>query len=668
MRIQPQHEPLAAKSGSSTPASSLVLVVDDEKSHRDLLSKALAGTCRVCAVASVDEALAEARRTPPATVILDYQMPQTNGIEGLKKLRELYPALPVVILTGHADLEIARKAIHLGAVEYMLKPFELNDLISVVSRNIQTADYSHQPRHQLATLEPTPHFTRRQHELVDLWRGGMPTVHAENRMVLNLESGQRIEAKVLRLSRHLVQVELYDPTQELESGLALKSVQVWVGEQLAYDGSGKLNSVISTGSNRVGEIDLHGDWIKSGLTPQASQPQALDEAAQGFIDRWRATRNITAEFRLAVADAAAFLGELSGWLDGLELSWHHTTGHGHTVSRETLERLLRVLTPAMNRAFEAFEAQAGSVSEELMSLHAEYVRASLHPIMLCAPFIHRCFTKPLGYPGDFGVMNRMLDDPFEGKSLFARMINAWVIRSAAGDAYRHRVSHLVGVLRREVTRVSTHSGRPTRVLSLGCGAARETQHFVRHDPLSEQAEFTLLDFNPDTIRHAQSKIEAAMTDGGRHVNVNVREFSVHQMLAHGSRLVTQPRLMRSGFLQRGHYDVIYCAGLFDYLSDRVCKRLLEIFWHMAAPGAVMVVSNFAPSNPIKGFMDYVLDWRLIYRDEPTVASLAVDESYGAVSQTMYSPDGVEIFLTMRKPVDAPFIPDDRQTSTAPRPS
>ncbi|HSJ04964.1 MAG TPA: hypothetical protein VK956_20995, partial [Verrucomicrobium sp.] len=121
--------------------------------------------------------------------------------------------------------------------------------------------------------------------------------------------------------------------------------------------------------------------------------------------------------------------------------------------------------------------------------------------------------------------------------------------------------------------------------------------------------------------------------------------------------------LRSGLLQRGHYDVIYCAGLFDYLSDRVCKRLLEIFWHMAAPGAVIVASNFAPSNPIKGFMDYVLDWRLLYREEATVRALAVGDDLGAQTKTMVSPDGVEIFVTMRKPVDGAPVTDDRQAST-----
>lgn len=668
MRIQPQHEPQAAKGGLAKPSSSLVLVVDDEKSQRDLLSKTLSGTCRVMAVASVDEALAEARRTPPATVILDYEMPRTNGIEGLKKLRELYPGLPVVILTGHGDLDVARQAIQLGAVEYMLKPFELHDLISVVSRNISLADYSHRPGVQLPDHALPPADLRRQPAIVDLWRGGMPTVHSENRLAAVLASGQRFEAKVLRLNRHIVQVELYDPTQEVTPGTAITSLQVWVGEQLAYDGPGHINGIIPTGVSRVAEISVQGDWIHTSLPAKAIQPQGLEEAAQGFIDRWRATQNITPPFRLAVADAKAFLIELGGWLDGLELSWHHHGMPEGQVNRETLERLLRILTPAMNQAFAAFEKEAAEVPEPLLSLHAEYVRSGLHPLMLCSPFIHRCFTKPLGYPGDFGVMNRMLDDPFEGASLFAKLINAWVIRSAAGDAYRHRVTHLVGVLRREVSRVVAECGGPARVLSLGCGAARETQHFVRHDALSEHAQFTLMDFNPDTVQHAQSRIELAMQEAHRKVSVNVREFSVHQMLAHGSRLVTNPKLLRSGFLQRAHYDVIYCAGLFDYLSDRVCRRLLEIFWHLAAPGAVIVASNFAHSNPIKGFMDHVLDWRLLYRDEPTVRSLAVDEHYGAESHTMYSPDGVEIFLTMRKPVDASFISDDRSGTTALRPS
>lgn len=616
-------------------AKDLVMVVDDEASQRELLKAVLSGTYDVIAVPSVAEALLTADRTPPALVIMDYAMPEMTGLEGLGRFKAVHSDVPVVILTGHSDLDLARSAIQEGAVEFVLKPFQPTDLLAMVGRCIGRPQ---KPGDEASEISYS--IQRRLAGSVDLWRSRLPTVPSENRVAVTFVSGEMVEAKVLRLSRGLVHAEVYDPNLSLETGIPLGKVEVWVGGELAYSGSAKLSNIIATGVNRICEFAMEGEW-SVGMTVAGG----IEAEARGFIQRWETTRRIIPGFMLAVADAAAFLTELRGWIEGLELTWTYKNNDAN----EMLERLLAVVKPAMDRAFAAFEAEAALVPKSLMGLHAEYLRASLHPILLCAPFIHRCFTKPLGYPGDYGVMNRMLDDPFEGDGLFARILNAWVIRSAAGDAYRHRVYYLDNLLGEQMKRVTKQHGRQCRVLSLGCGAAREVQKFVRDEPGCDKVSFTLLDFSADTVRHAQERIREIAVAEKRSVSLSAVEFSVQQMLAAGSRLLSHPDQMRSGMLERGRYDVIYCAGLFDYLSERVCKRLLEIFWALAAPGATIVVSNFAPANPIKGFMDYVLDWRLIYRDAQEVRALAVDDSLQPKVETFEAVGGVEIFLRMEKP-------------------
>lgn len=631
---------------SELPASRpLVLIVDDDRAQRDLLTAVLSPAFQVDTAASVGEAVIKSELNPPALVIMDYAMPLASGIEGLKRLREIYPQLSVVILTGHADLEIAREAIQMGAVEYILKPIEPTDLVSIVMR--LTVGDAQQGEVPTAPLSDVPYaLQRRLSANVDLWRSRLPTIPSENRLVIGLESGRSVEARVLRLGRNTVQAEIYDSIVELEPGCSLERLQVWVGEELAYDGPAKLSKVISGGLNRICDISMSGDWCTRPPETNEGRRQRLEEEARGFISRWNNTRGIRPQFMLAVAGAEAFLRDLRDWLTKLELTW---AGKGSGEELAALHDLLNTITPVMNEAMAPFEAEARRVPEELMGIHAEYLRTSLHPLLLCSPFVHRCFTKPLGFPGDYGIMNRMLDELFEGEGLFARIINAWVISSAAGDAYRHRVHFLEGVLRAETARVRADEGRVCQVLSLGCGAAREVQHFVKLEPQSEHTSFTLLDFSTDAIQHARDRIAAAAVASGRSTSVTAVEFSVQQMLAAGGRLLGNPSRQHAGMLQRGRYDVIYCAGLFDYLSDRICKRLLEIFWVLGSPGATIVTSNFAPANPIRAFMDYVLDWRLIYRDESTVRSLALDDALKPESRTIPAPGGVEVFLQMRKP-------------------
>lgn len=618
----------------------MLLVVDDEKAQRDLLSQVLT-SYEVKAVDSVAAALKEAAKAVPSAVIMDYSMPDANGIEGLKELRKLHPHVPVIMLTGHAELEVAREAIQLGAVEYMIKPFEPADLISVVARCTTTAG-------RAATAEVPHSAHRRVASNIDLWRSRLPTVASENRIVATLDEEHKMEAKVLRLSQNSVQAEVYDSTLSLETRRKISRLQIWVGDQAAYDGAAQLVNVITTGVSRICEFKLGGDWIQSDKAGPASASRQIEGATQEFISKWHASRDIRPAFKLAVAEAVDFLTELRAWLEGQELLWRRSSGGGKDLSRKKLDQLMGQIAPEMDQAFALFEAEAARIPHVLMGLHAEYFRACLDPLLLCAPFIHRCYTKPLGYPGDYGMMNMMLGDPFQGNSLYAKIVNAWVILSAAGDAYRHRVVYLEKVLHEEVARVQA-DGRTCRILSLGCGAAREVQQFILNDPLSEKCSFTLLDFSPDTIAYATAQIAAAKTSTGRETEVQTHEFSVQQMLARGGRMIANPRLARSGPLERGKYDILYCAGLFDYLSERVCSRLLEIFWELAAPGAALVASNFNPVNPIRGFMDYALDWRLIYREEDEVRALAVHETEGSSPQTFRSPDRVEVFLRMRKP-------------------
>ncbi len=637
---------LLTETDELTKPKDLILVVDDEKAQRDLLIAVLGGAYEVIAVPTVAQALIKAEHTPPALVIMDYSMPEESGIEGLRRMREIYPHLPILMLTGHTDLDVAKTAISMGAVEYVLKPFEPSDLLSVIARSIMTAKTrTENPAVPLAEVSYSTQ--RRMAANVDLWRSRLPTVPSENRLTAVLESGRSVEAKVLRLSRNSVQAEVYDPAFWMETGQSVTSLQVWLGGEQAYSGGGQLGGIVTTGPSSICEFSLQGEWAMASAEAGGSIFNVVS-GAQEFVARWRDKDQIKPSFKLAISEIAALLMELRDWLGGIENSVRLQGVAGEDYDRATVEQLYQEVSPSLSAAFRVFEEEARSVPDALIGLYAEHVRAILHPLVLCAPFVHRSFTKPLYYPGDYEVMNFMLGDPFQGNSLYARIFNAWVVRSGACATYRFRVDYLEERLREESRRVVSQLGRPCRVLSLGCGAAPEVQRFIMNDRLSSETSFTLLDFSADTLKYTRERISAAKAIANREVATHVQEFSVQQMLAHGTRLLSNHSLEQSGLLQRGHYDLVYCAGLFDYLSDRICERLLNIFWELAAPGAAVVATNFAPPNPMHAFMDYVLDWRLLHRGEPLVRSLAVKDESCPSPRTDLSPGGVEVFLRMRR--------------------
>ncbi|MFC1479701.1 sigma-54-dependent transcriptional regulator [Planctomycetota bacterium] len=113
--------------------SSDVLVVDDEIRYRDLYTRTLESIgLPVRTASSAEEALAQIVAEPPGLVVSDVRMPGESGIELLRSAREKIPELPFLLVTAYADVRDAVTALKLGAVDYLAKPVDLDELIAAV--------------------------------------------------------------------------------------------------------------------------------------------------------------------------------------------------------------------------------------------------------------------------------------------------------------------------------------------------------------------------------------------------------------------------------------------------------------------------------------------------------------------------------------------------------
>ena len=139
----------------------LILVIDDEQAIRRLLRTTLkAHDYDVAEAATGQDGLISAASRPPDMIVLDMNLPDINGIEVLKKLREWYER-PVMVLSVVNDEETIVKALDLGADDYLTKPFGVPELLArlrVCFRHIspETAD----PVFKSGTL--TVDFTKRE--------------------------------------------------------------------------------------------------------------------------------------------------------------------------------------------------------------------------------------------------------------------------------------------------------------------------------------------------------------------------------------------------------------------------------------------------------------------------------------------------------------------------
>jgi len=119
-----------------------VLIVDDERDICELVSGILSDSGYATRTASdSDKALNEIAKRCPSLVLLDIwlQGSRLDGLEVLKLLKERLPNLPVVIISGHGNLETAVSAIKIGAYDYIEKPFKSDRLLLVIQRAIENS-------------------------------------------------------------------------------------------------------------------------------------------------------------------------------------------------------------------------------------------------------------------------------------------------------------------------------------------------------------------------------------------------------------------------------------------------------------------------------------------------------------------------------------------------
>ena len=182
--------------------SETVWIVDDDRSIRWVLEKALQqeGLNTQC-FDSADGVLNRLTRQQPDVIISDIRMPGTSGLDLLAEIRQMHPRLPVIIMTAHSDLDSAVASYQGGAFEYLPKPFDVDEAVSLVKRaNLHAQE-------QLRQAEPEPQL--RSPEIIgeapamqEVFRAIGRLSHSNITVLINGESGTGKELVAHALHRH----------------------------------------------------------------------------------------------------------------------------------------------------------------------------------------------------------------------------------------------------------------------------------------------------------------------------------------------------------------------------------------------------------------------------------------------------------------------------------
>ena len=155
--------------GNDGAKDTIVYVIDDDESARHSLEFLLdVAGIRVRSFPSADAFL---RSSPPLTgacVITDVRMPGTSGVELAAKMSQLDAAVPVIVITGHADVPLAIQAMKAGAADFIEKPFDDKVLLAAIRNALaRRGEYDEAQAYRREVLERVETLSTREREVVD---------------------------------------------------------------------------------------------------------------------------------------------------------------------------------------------------------------------------------------------------------------------------------------------------------------------------------------------------------------------------------------------------------------------------------------------------------------------------------------------------------------------
>ena len=230
---------------------------------------------------------------------------------------------------------------------------------------------------------------------------------------------------------------------------------------------------------------------------------------------------------------------------------------------------------------------------ELQRFRKTCQRHPLHARVLEDPFTRRAFEKPRGYAGDAVMLDYIYRPKALKLSELGIALHGATTSAGAARSIRWRRSHLAARLLDGMAQ-----NTKLRALSVASGHLRELD-IVSAATHRRNLEIVALDQDGESLEEAISG----------YPQFDIRP--VNQSIAY---------LFRAKL--PGPFHLIYSAGLFDYLADRTATALIEALVSRLHPEGTMILGNYTPTTDGRGYMEGMMDWRLIYRDASDLMRLA----------------------------------------------
>jgi RNA polymerase sigma factor (sigma-70 family) len=159
----------------TSAASDTVFIVDDDEGVRDAIEDLLNSVgLRTQCYGTAEEFLSSKRPDGPSCLVLDVRLPGISGLDFQRELDSAGLLLPIIFITAHADIPMTVKAMKLGAVEFLTKPFREQDLLDAIQQALQRDRANREERREIEILRRRfDALTPREREVMSLVVSGM---------------------------------------------------------------------------------------------------------------------------------------------------------------------------------------------------------------------------------------------------------------------------------------------------------------------------------------------------------------------------------------------------------------------------------------------------------------------------------------------------------------
>jgi hypothetical protein len=273
---------------------------------------------------------------------------------------------------------------------------------------------------------------------------------------------------------------------------------------------------------------------------------------------------------------------------------------------------------------------------ELLQAAKEFTEHVLTPEFMAGHIWNRSYNKPLGYPGDFRVMNRVYGWVPQGATVYDKLVDRIGLEVAECIATR---MVMIQQAIAETLSAAPSSRAPARVLSLGCGPAQEVQNCLDLGPFPRPVQATLVDQDEEALSFAYEKIFPKVMAKGDGSSMRCLQMSFVELMKIGKI-----------FQSLEPQDLIYTVGLVDYLSLRRVQDLTLCLYRKLAPGGLLIIGNMADVDLGNQWpMEFICDWNLHYRSKAEVAEFTASLPSDVQAEIVPDPTGRVYMLYLRKP-------------------